>query len=53
MGLFNLLAFTFDYKRFIEMLPNMGIGMLVIFIIIGVIIVVTMLINKIFSSKKK
>ncbi len=37
--------------RFIEMLDRMGIGMLVIFIIIGVIILTTLLINKIFSNK--
>ena len=37
--------------RFIEMLDKMGIGMLVIFIIIGAIILTTLLINKIFSKK--
>ncbi len=37
--------------RFIEMLDKMGIGMLVIFIIIGVIILATLLINKVFSKK--
>ncbi len=37
--------------RFIEMLDKMGIGMLVIFIIIGVIILATLLINKLFSKK--
>ena len=31
----------------------MGIGMLTIFIIIGIIILFTMLINKIFSGKKE
>ncbi len=43
------LEFTPD--RFVENLRYMGIGMLVIFVIIGVIILVTMLINKIFSKK--
>jgi len=37
--------------RFVEMLDKMGIGMLVIFIIIGAIILATLLINKIFSKK--
>lgn len=40
-------------KDAISVLPKMGIGMLVIFVVIGVIIVATLLINKIFSSKKK
>lgn len=43
---------TFEPGRFVEMLGKMGIGMLVIFIIIGVIILSTLLINKIFSKKK-
>ena len=42
---------NFEPMRFIEMLDKMGIGMLVIFIIIGVIIISTLLINKIFSKK--
>ncbi len=37
--------------NFVKMLQYMGIGMLVIFVIIGVIILTTMLINKIFSKK--
>ena len=41
---------TFEPSRFVEMLPKMGVGMLVIFIIIGVIILATTLINKIFSK---
>ena len=40
-------------KDAISVLPKMGTGMLVIFVVIGVIIVATLLINKIFSSKKK
>lgn len=39
--------------NFVKYLDKMGIGMLVIFIVIGVIILTTMLINKVFSSKKK
>ncbi len=42
----------FNPARFVEMLSYMGKGMLVIFVIIGVIILVTMLINKIFATKK-
>lgn len=41
----------FEPANFVEMLPKMGIGMLVIFVIIGVIILTTMLINKLFSKK--
>ena len=39
-------------EKSLEVLPKAGIGMLVIFVIIGVIILATVLINKIFSSKK-
>lgn len=42
----------FEPEKFIEMLPYMGKGMLVIFVLIGVIILVTMAINGIFSGKK-
>lgn len=41
----------FQPANFISMLRYMGIGMLVIFVIIGVIILATVLINKIFSDK--
>lgn len=41
----------FNPMNFVKMLQYMGIGMLVIFVIIGVIILTTMLINKIFSKK--
>jgi hypothetical protein len=39
-------------EKALEVLPKAGIGMLVIFVIIGVIIISTLLINKIFSGKK-
>ncbi len=42
-----------DLGRFMEMLPKLAIGMISIFIVIGVIIIVTSLLNKIFSKKKK
>ncbi len=43
----------FNPGNFVDMLYYMGIGMLVIFVVIGVIILSTMLINKIFSRKKE
>lgn len=42
---------VFEPKNFVEMLGYMGKGMLVIFVIIGVIILATLLINKLFSKK--
>ncbi len=62
MKLFNLItkgALTadvtpelfFEPQNFAEMLGYMGKGMLVIFIIIGVIILATLLINKLFSKE--
>ena len=41
---------TFDPMAFVDNLKYMGIGMLVIFVIIGVIALCTSLINKIFSK---
>lgn len=38
--------------NFVENLYYMGVGMLSIFIVIGVIILMTMLLNKISGSKK-
>ena len=43
---------AFDPGKFVEMLPYMGIGMLTIFVVIGVIILTTLLINKLFSKKQ-
>ncbi len=42
-----------DPMRFVEMLPKLAMGMISIFIVIGVIIVATAVLNKIFSKKKK
>lgn len=42
----------FNPADFVEMLPNMGFGMLAIFIVIGAIALSTALLNKIFSGKK-
>lgn len=41
----------FEPMNFVTNLQYMGVGMLTIFIIIGVIILATMLINKAFSHK--
>ena len=43
----------FNPERFLEMLPNMGYGMLGIFVVIGAIVVSTYALNAIFSRKKK
>ncbi len=42
-----------DFSKFIETLPYMGKGMLGIIIVMGVIILVTTALNKIFSGKDK
>ena len=44
-------GFTFEPMNFVSNLQYMGIGMLTIFIIIGVIILATGLINTAFSGK--
>ncbi|MBE6733332.1 MAG: hypothetical protein E7561_04975 [Ruminococcaceae bacterium] len=48
----NGLDIKFEPGKFVDMLGYMGKGMLVIFVIIGVIILATAFINKIFSNKK-
>ena len=40
----------FEPSGFVDKLSNMGIGMLVIFVVIGIIILTTMMINKVFSE---
>ena len=45
------LEIEFVPSRFLDMLPYMGKGMLIIFVLIGVIILSTIFINKIFSKK--
>ncbi len=39
-------------EKALDVLPKAGIGMLVIFVIITVIILATVIINKVFSKKK-
>lgn len=41
---------SFNLMAFVENLKYMGIGMLVIFVVIGMIILTTMLINWLFSK---
>ena len=43
---------VFNPMGFVDRLSNMGIGMLVIFVVIGMIILTTLLINWLFSKKK-
>ena len=45
------LAFQFEPMAFLENLKHMGVGMLVIFVVIGLIILTTLLINWLFSDK--
>jgi len=45
------LNIEFNPKGFVDQLPHMGVGMLVIFVVIGAIILTTMLINWLFSKK--
>ncbi len=47
----DLEVLDFNPSRILEMLPHMGIGMLVIFVIIGIIILTTVAIQR-FSGKK-
>lgn len=42
---------VFNPMGFVSQLPKMGVGMLVIFVVIGLIILSTMLINWLFSKK--
>ena len=47
------LGLFFKPELFIANLQKMGIGMLIIFVLICVIILATMVINALFSTKKK
>ena len=44
---------TFDPMAFIANLEYMGVGMAPILIVMGVLIVITNVLNKLFSNKKK
>ena len=41
-----------DFTQFVENLPYMGKGMIGILIVMGAIILVTILLNKVFSGNK-
>ena len=43
---------AFHPENFIKNLSRMGIGMFVIFVIIGIIILTTVMVNKVFSDEK-
>ena len=45
-------GFDFEPIKFVENLQYMGLGMLAIFIVIGVIVGITYALNAIFKSKK-
>ena len=51
MNFLNAPSFQFEPMAFVENLQHMGVGMLVIFVVIGLIIGTTMLINWLFSEK--
>lgn len=42
--------FYFNLMGFVDRLSNMGVGMLVIFVVIGIIILATKLVNYLFSE---
>jgi hypothetical protein len=46
-------GFTFNPQNFVENMKYMGLGMLAIFIVIGVIVGITYLLNALFQDKNK
>lgn len=48
----NALGINFTTENMVESITFLGVGMLSIFAVIGVIIIITVVLNKIFSSKK-
>ena len=46
----NVASFGFNPMAFVENLRHMGVGMLVIFVVIGIIILATKLVNYLFSE---
>ncbi len=46
-------SFSFNPAAFVENLKHMGVGMLVIFAIIGIIILATKLVNYLFSDNEE
>ena len=47
------MEFMFEPINLIKYLPKLGIGLVIIFVIIGILICITMLLNRVFSDKKK
>ncbi len=47
----NTPGFIFDPMQFVKNLQYMGVGMLVIFVVIGIIALTTVFINWLFSEK--
>ena len=47
------IGLKFEPSAFVDHLSYMGKGMLVIFVIIGIIILATLVINRTFAAKKK
>ena len=50
MNILTTPSFQFNPMAFLDNLKHMGVGMLVIFVVIGLIILTTMLINWLFSE---
>lgn len=50
MNILTAPAFQINFMAFVDNLKHMGVGMLVIFVVIGLIILTTMLINWLFSE---
>jgi hypothetical protein len=50
MNFLTTASFQFNPMAFVDNLQHMGVGMLVIFVVIGLIILTTMLINWLFSE---
>ena len=52
MMFLDKMEFMFEPMNFIKYLPYMGTGLLVIFVIIGILIGITMVLNNVLSKKK-
>ena len=52
MKLPNWLEFNFNPRGFVDGLPTMGKGMLGIFLVIGIIVLVTMALNALTGKRK-
>ena len=52
MNFLTMIAVNLDFNpmAFVENLQHMGVGMLVIFVVIGIIILATKLVNYLFSE---